>query len=189
MKVSLVCMHNLGEWIRWALGDNSHHVWTHEKHSGDAVCWLGTIKAFSLKHFLSLIRSQHSVDHLEMVWWVSWYPRGSSACTWKSSSHLFSWPNWWLLLGLRGWIYQALFLNWGDRWKIKFFEYIDFIRYVLRELCILHKGCQCISIVLVFLCGQVETFEYAMCRCAVFENGEKNLCFQKYKDTCRCGLD
>lgn len=121
--------------------DSSHHVRTHEKNPGDTVRWLSTIKAFSVKHFLSLIRSQHSVHHLEKVWWVSWYTGGSSACTWKLSLHLFSWPNWWLPLGLCGWIYQALFLNWDDRWKIKFFKDIDFIRYILWELCMLHKGC------------------------------------------------
>ena len=53
------------------------------------------------KHFLCPIRSQHSLDRLEMVRWES-VPRGSSACAWKLSSRLFSRPDW-LPLGLRGW--------------------------------------------------------------------------------------
>ena len=47
------------------------------------------------------IRSQHSLDRLEMVRWES-VPRGSSAPAWNISSRLFSQPNW-LRLGLRGW--------------------------------------------------------------------------------------
>ena len=46
------------------------------------------------------IRSQHSLDRLEMVLWES-VPRGSSARAWKLSSRLFSRPDW-LALGLRG---------------------------------------------------------------------------------------
>ena len=53
------------------------------------------------KHFLCPIRSQHSLDCLEMVRWES-VPRGSSACVWKLSSRLFSRLDW-LPLGLRGW--------------------------------------------------------------------------------------
>ena len=56
------------------------------------------------KHFLCPIRSQHSFDHLEMVWWES-VPRGSSACAWKLSSHFFSQPDW-PPLGLRGCLNQ-----------------------------------------------------------------------------------
>ena len=40
------------------------------------------------KHFLCPVRSQHSLDRLEMVWWES-VPRGFSACTWKLSSRNF----------------------------------------------------------------------------------------------------
>ena len=47
------------------------------------------------------IRSQYSLDRLEMVRWES-VPRGSSARAWKLSSRLFSRPDW-LPLGLRGW--------------------------------------------------------------------------------------
>ena len=54
------------------------------------------------KHFLWPIRSQHSLDRLEMVRWES-VPGGFSACAWKLSLRLFPWPDW-LLLGLRGWI-------------------------------------------------------------------------------------
>ena len=72
---------------------NSRHVRTHKKNSGDAV--------FSdTKHFLCPIRSQYSLDRLEMVLWES-VPRGTSARAWKLSSRLFSRPDW-LPLGLRG---------------------------------------------------------------------------------------
>ena len=68
MKVSLIHTHLVNEpdeyWETIAIV----YERTHEKNSGDAVHRLGTIKAFSLKHFLCPIRSQHSVDHLEMVW-------------------------------------------------------------------------------------------------------------------------
>ena len=40
---SFPCMHSLDEWTRQVLQDNSHHVRTKEKNSGDAVCRLGTI--------------------------------------------------------------------------------------------------------------------------------------------------
>ena len=46
------------------------------------------------------IRSQHSLDRLEMVRWES-VPRGSSAHAWKLSSRLLTRPDW-LPLGLRG---------------------------------------------------------------------------------------
>ena len=52
------------------------------------------------KHFLCPIRSQHSLDRLEMVRWESVH-KGSSARAWKLSSGLFSRPDW-LPLGLRG---------------------------------------------------------------------------------------
>ena len=65
--------------------------------SQTAVRRLGTIIR---SIFLCPIRSQHSLDRLEMVWWDSVF-RGSSACAWKLSSRLFSRPEW-LPLGLRG---------------------------------------------------------------------------------------
>ena len=52
------------------------------------------------KQFLCPIRSQYSLDRLEMVLWES-VPRGSSTRAWKLSSRLFSRPDW-LPLGLRG---------------------------------------------------------------------------------------
>ena len=80
--------------------DNNRRVRTHEKNSGDAVRRLDTI--LNTKHFLCPIRSQRSLDRLEMVRWES-VPRGFSARAWKRSSRLFSRP-YWLPLGLRGWI-------------------------------------------------------------------------------------
>ena len=50
--------------------------------------------------FLRSIKSQHSLDRLEMIRWES-VPRGFSACAWKLSSSLFSRPHW-PPLGLRG---------------------------------------------------------------------------------------
>ena len=55
------------------------------------------------KHFLCPIRSKHSLEFLEIVWWES-VPRGSFSRTWKLSSRLYSRPDW-LPLGLRGWAY------------------------------------------------------------------------------------
>ena len=37
------CVHFFGEQTRQVWWDNSHHVQTHEKNSGHAVCWLDTI--------------------------------------------------------------------------------------------------------------------------------------------------
>ena len=65
---SFPCMHNVGEQtghqcnIVWQ--DNSCLIQTHEKNSGNAVCQLGTIIQ---SIFLCPIRSQHSLDHLEIV--------------------------------------------------------------------------------------------------------------------------
>ena len=59
--------------------------------------WAQKYKAF----FLCPIRSQYSLDRLEMFRWES-VPRGSSARAWKRSSLHFSRPDW-LSLGLRGW--------------------------------------------------------------------------------------
>ena len=77
--------------------DNSRRVQAHEKNSGETVRWLGN----NTKHFLCSIRSQHSLDRLEMVQWES-VPRGSSISAWKLSLCLFSRPDW-LPLGLQGW--------------------------------------------------------------------------------------
>ena len=76
----------------------SRCVRTHEKNSGDAV------------HRLGPIRSQHSLDRLEMVRWES-VPTGFSACAWKLSSLLFSRCDW-LPLGLRGWGYVSVPSMW-----------------------------------------------------------------------------
>ena len=64
---------------------------------GDAFRRLGTIIQ---SIFLCPIKSQHSLDRLEMIRWES-VPRGFSACAWKLSSSLFSRPHW-PPLGLRG---------------------------------------------------------------------------------------
>ena len=88
----------LGERTEQLWRDNSCRVWTYEKNSGETVVPIGHNNT---KHFLSPIRSHHSLDRLEMVRWES-VPRGFSACAWKLSSRLFSRPDW-LPLGLRGW--------------------------------------------------------------------------------------
>ena len=67
---------------------------------------LTTVGYNTRKHYLCPIRSQHSLDHLEMVWWES-VPRGSSPHAWKLSSRLFSRP-YWLPLGQRAWVFEGL---------------------------------------------------------------------------------
>ena len=99
-------------WLRpflWCMSQTSHdrvnscRVQTHKKNSGDAVHRLSTIIQSIL---LCPIRSQHSLDHLEMVRWES-VPRGSSAYAWKLLSHLFFRLDW-QPLGLWGWLKLCL---------------------------------------------------------------------------------
>ena len=71
------CTQNVGERNGQIWWDKSCRVRTNEKNSGDAV----PIWHNNTKHFLCPIRSQHLLDHLEMVWWES-VPKGSSARTW-----------------------------------------------------------------------------------------------------------
>ena len=101
MKVengSFPCTHKLGERTGQLWRHNTNRVRTHEKNSRETVRRLGTIIQ---SIFCAQLRSQHSLDRLEMVRWES-VPRGSSACAWKLSSRLFSRLDW-LPLGLRGW--------------------------------------------------------------------------------------
>ena len=72
---------------------------------------------YNTKNFLCPIRSQDSLDHLEMVRWES-VPRGSSTCAWKLSSGLFSRPDW-LPLGLRGCCGPRLFFSLLRFWSTK----------------------------------------------------------------------
>ena len=74
---------------------NARRVRTHEKNSGDAVRRLGT------KHFLCPIRSQHSLDRLEMVRWES-VTQGLFRLCLKTFVAPFLPPDW-PPLGLRGW--------------------------------------------------------------------------------------
>ena len=97
---SFVWLGKLGERTALLWRDNSNssrRVRTHEKNSGETVRLLGTMIQ---SIFLCPIRSQHSLDRLQMVRWES-VPRCSSARDWKLSSRLFSRPDW-LRLGLRG---------------------------------------------------------------------------------------
>ena len=73
--------------------------------------------------------------------------------------------------------------------KTEFFEYDDVIRHILLAFkqmpC---QGCYRISIVLAFSCGRSKTIRirYAVhVDTYIFENGGKNLRFQKYPDACR----
>ena len=93
---SFPCTQELGERTGQLWRHNIHRVRTHEKNSGETVRRLGTI----VQSILCPIRSQHSLDRLEMVWWES-VPRGVSAYAWKLSSRLFSRLDW-LPLCLRG---------------------------------------------------------------------------------------
>ena len=70
---SFPCMHNLDERTRQVWRENSRRVRTYEKNSR---CCL-PIGQNNIKPFLCPIRSQHSLDRLEMVRWES-VPRSSS---------------------------------------------------------------------------------------------------------------
>ena len=88
------CVHLFGAWARQAVIASC----TNSRKELRRCC--SPIGHNNTKHFLCPIRSQHSLDRLEMVRWES-VPRGSSACAWKRSSRLFSRLDW-LPLGLRG---------------------------------------------------------------------------------------
>ena len=76
---SFPCMHSLDEWTRQVSQDNSHHVRTNEKNSGDAVLRLGTV--------IKSIFCAQSDAISKRVWWGS-VLRGSSTHAWKLLSHL-----------------------------------------------------------------------------------------------------
>ena len=87
---SFPCMHNLDERTRQVWRENSRHVRTYEKNWR---CCL-PIGQNNIKPFLCPIRSQHSLDRLEMVRWES-VPRSSSVdwCEgdfWKKKEKMFS---------------------------------------------------------------------------------------------------
>ena len=82
---SFPCTHNLGERSGQVWQDNSRPLLTHEKKWNRSCC--SPIGHNNTKPFLGLIRSQHALDCLEMVWWKS-VPRGSSARAWKLFSRL-----------------------------------------------------------------------------------------------------
>ena len=84
---SFSCTHNLGEKTGQVWQDNSRRLLTHEKKWNRSCC--SPIGHNNTKPFLCLIRIQHALDCLEMVWWKS-LPRGFSARAWK----LFSWLTW-----------------------------------------------------------------------------------------------
>ena len=93
-----------GEWTGQLKRDNSRRVRTYELRIN-----CSPIGHNNTKHFLCPIRSQHSLDRLEMVRWES-VPRGFSACAWKLLSRLFSRPDW-PPLGLRGWLWSDYLLH------------------------------------------------------------------------------
>ena len=80
-------------------GERVGQLWTNSRKELRRCC--SPIGHNNTKHFLCPIRSQHSLDRLEMVQWES-VPRGSSISAWKLSLCLFSRPDW-LPLGLQGW--------------------------------------------------------------------------------------
>ena len=82
---SFPCTHNLGERSGQVWQDNSRPLLTHEKKWNRSCC--SPIGHNNTKPFLGLIRSQHALDCLEMVWWKS-VPRGFSAGAWKLFSRL-----------------------------------------------------------------------------------------------------
>ena len=96
-------MHFFGAWARQAVIETIAVVYEHTKRTQEMCSPIGHNNT---KHFLCPIRSQHSLDHLEMVRWES-VPRGSSARAWKLSLRLVSQPDW-LPLGLWGWLLISL---------------------------------------------------------------------------------
>ena len=75
---SFPCTHKLGERTGQLWRGNSRRVRTHEKNSGETVSRLGTI----IQSIFCPIRSQHSLDRLEIVLWER-VPRGSSTRAWN----------------------------------------------------------------------------------------------------------
>ena len=97
---SFVWLGKLGERTAQLWRDNSCRVRTHEKNSGETVCWLGTI-------IQSIFCAQSGASIRLTVWkWSceSQYPLGASTRTWRLSSRRFSWPDW-PPLGLWGWLW------------------------------------------------------------------------------------
>ena len=97
---------------------NSRHVRTHKENSGDVVHRLGTI-------IQSIFCAQSGASIRMTVWkWSreSRYPGGTSACAWKLSSRLFSWPDW-LPLGLRG-CKKPIFNNFQRNFCLIFCKFI-----------------------------------------------------------------
>ena len=89
--------------------DNSSRVRTHKKKLRRCCSPIGHNNT---KHFLCPIRSQHSLDRLEMIRYKESVTRGSSARAWILSSRLFSRP-----LGLRGCIKMCKRTNLCDNGK------------------------------------------------------------------------
>ena len=77
--------------------------------------WLQPGRVFDssiIQSILCPIRSQHSLDRLEMVQWES-VTRGSSAPAWKRSLSILCRPDW-LPLGVRGWSPRT-YITWYTR--------------------------------------------------------------------------
>ena len=72
------CTHKLGERTGQLWRGNSRCVRTHEKNSGEIVRRLDTI----IQSIFCPIRSQHSLDRLEIVRWER-VPRGSYTRAWN----------------------------------------------------------------------------------------------------------
>ena len=82
------CVHLFSAWARQAVIESiAVASCTNSRKELRRCC--SPIGHNNTKHFLCPIRSQHSLDRLEMVRWEL-VPRGSSACAWKLSSRLFS---------------------------------------------------------------------------------------------------
>ena len=99
------CVHFFRAWARHAVIKTIAVMYEHTKRTHEMCSPIGHNNT---KHFLCPISSRHALEFLEMVWWKS-VPRGSSALTWKLSSHLFSRPDW-LPLDLRGWLIAYLLI-------------------------------------------------------------------------------
>ena len=112
---SFPCMHSLDEWTRPVWQDNSHHVRTNEKNSGDAVLRLGTV--------IQSIFCAQSDAILKRDWWES-VLGGSSTLAWKLLYTFSPDPTDWPRVSKDDVLFYFMYLYWSIlfdilEWKIQ----------------------------------------------------------------------